>query len=260
MEGEFRRMREFSLFSGAGGGLLGTKLLGWQTVGYVEFNEYCQKVLKQRILDGIFDKAPIFGDIRTFISEGFAESYKGMVDVITAGFPCQPFSVAGKGLGVDDPRNMWPQTKDCISIIRPKYCLLENVPGLLAHGYIRRIFGDLAEMGYDCRWGVIGADDIGLYHRRKRLWVKCTHTMQGGLQKNEKKINREKRDVCLYRKRASCNIDRDLPIKWKDSERNHGNLRKGDGVPNWMDRIAAIGNGQVPLCAAVAWKILSRMV
>ena len=145
-------MDELSLFSGAGGGLLGSKLLGWRCKGYVEFNEYCQKVIKQRIADGILDEAPIFGDIRTFINEGYAESYKGMVDILTGGFPCQPFSVAGKGLGVDDPRNMWPATRDCISIIQPRFAFLENVPGILTHGYIQRIFGDLAELGYDCRW------------------------------------------------------------------------------------------------------------
>src|SRR3990167_11417581 len=98
-------MRELSLFSGAGGGLLGSKLLGWNCVGYVESNEYCQKVLRQRIADGFLDAAPIFGDIRKFISEGYAASYQGMVDVVTAGFPCQPFSISGKGFGKDDHRN-----------------------------------------------------------------------------------------------------------------------------------------------------------
>lgn len=165
-------MNELSLFSGAGGGLLGTKyLLGFKTIGYVEYEEYCQKDLRQRIKDGLLDTAPIFGDIKRFISEGYAEAYKGMVDVIAAGFPCQSFSVAGKGKGESDERNMWPQTTECISIIRPRYALLENVPGLLTHDYIRRIFGDLAEMGYDCKWGVIGADDAGAPHRRKRLWI-----------------------------------------------------------------------------------------
>ena len=129
-------MRELSLFSGAGGGLLASKyFLGWETIGYVEYEEYCQKVLKQRIADGLLDAAPIFGDIRAFISEGYAEQYKGMVDVITGGFPCQPFSVAGKGLGEDDPRNMWPSTIECIRIIRPQFAFLENVPAILNHPY-----------------------------------------------------------------------------------------------------------------------------
>jgi DNA (cytosine-5)-methyltransferase 1 len=79
---------ELSLFSGAGGGLLGTKLLGWRCAGYVENDDYCQRVLAGRIEGGIFDRAPIFRDIRAFLGQGFAERYRGLVDVLTAGFPC----------------------------------------------------------------------------------------------------------------------------------------------------------------------------
>lgn len=164
-------MKELSLFSGAGGGLLGTKLLGWAHCGYVEYDDYCQRVIRARIDDGILDDAPIFGDIRAFISEGYADAYKGLVDVVTGGFPCQPFSVAGKGAGEDDPRNMWPQTLDVLCRVRPRYALLENVPGLLAHGYARRIFGDLAESGFDARWRVLSAAEVGAPHKRDRLWV-----------------------------------------------------------------------------------------
>ena len=137
--------------------MLGTKLLGWTHCGYVEYNDYCQRVIRARIDDGILDDAPIFGDIRTFISDGYADSYQGMVDVVTGGFPCQPFSVAGKQQGADDSRNMWPETLAVLRIIRPRFAFLENVPGLLAHPYARRIFGDLAESGYDCRWRVLSA-------------------------------------------------------------------------------------------------------
>ena len=90
-------MNYLSLFSGACGGDLGCQhLLGWNCKGYVEYEEYCQKVIRQRQKDGLLDAAPIFGDIRKFISEGYAESYKGMVDVVSGGWPCQPHSVAGK--------------------------------------------------------------------------------------------------------------------------------------------------------------------
>lgn len=82
------RPKELSLFSGVGGGLLGTKwLLGWQTVGYVEWDKYCQQVIQARIRDGMLDDAPIFGDIRAFVKEGHAEAYAGNVDVISGGFP-----------------------------------------------------------------------------------------------------------------------------------------------------------------------------
>ena len=164
-------MRELSLFTGAGGGLLGTHLLGWRPVGYVEFNDYCQRVIRARIDDGILPNAPIFGDIRTFISEGYAASYQGMVDVITAGFPCQPFSVAGKQRGADDERNMWPATIDAIRIIRPRYCLLENVAALIANPYFGTILGDLAKGGYCVRWRRLSAAEVGAPHQRDRLWI-----------------------------------------------------------------------------------------
>lgn len=141
-------MRELSLFTGAGGGLLGTQLLGWQHVGYVEHNDYRQRLLRQRIDDGILDTAPIFGDIQTFNREGYAASYSGMVDVITAGFPCQPFSRMGKRKSGDDHRNMWPATAECIRIIRPRFTLLENVANLIATGYLGTIIADLDTLGY----------------------------------------------------------------------------------------------------------------
>ena len=164
-------MHELSLFSGAGGGLLATKhLLGWNTIGYVEYDDYCQRVIAQRIKDGYLDNAPIFTDIRTFVSSGCCELYQGITDVITAGFPCQPFSVAGKQKGESDERNMWPSTWDAIRIIRPKYVMLENVPGLLSTDYIWTIYGNLASGGYDMRWAIISAKDVGAPHLRKRWW------------------------------------------------------------------------------------------
>lgn len=173
-----------SLFSGACGGDWGAqRLLGWKCKGYVEYEKYCQKIIKQRIKDGLLDAAPIFGDINNFISEGYAKSYKGMVIGITAGFPCQPFSVAGAKKGIDDQRNMWPQTIEVIRIIKPRYAFLENVPGLLSSksgvdeitgrpiSYLATIFRDLDEAGYNSVWQVLGASDVGAPHRRKRLWI-----------------------------------------------------------------------------------------
>lgn len=164
-------MNELALFAGAGGGLLGSRLLGWRTVGYVERDDYCQRVLAARIKDGLLYEAPIFGDIRSFLDQGYAGRYRGVVDVVTAGFPCQPFSCAGKRAGADDERNLWPATAECLRVVRPRFALLENVPGLLTSGYFGRVLGDLAELGYDAEWMVLGADDVGAPHRRKRLWI-----------------------------------------------------------------------------------------
>jgi len=167
-------MTELSLFSGAGGGVLGTKLLGWRCIGYVEYNDYCQRVIAQRIRDGIFDDAPIFGDIKAFIGEGYAASYQGVVDVITAGWPCPPVSVAGKREGHDDQRWLWPEVVRCIRKIRPRYFFGENVPGLLSANAGREfneVLTDLAESGYDCRWRCLSAAELGAPHRRDRLWI-----------------------------------------------------------------------------------------
>ena len=100
-------MRELSLFTGAGGGVLGSLLLGHQIIGAVEIDEYCQRVLAQRQRDGILDKFPIFTDIRLFISSGCAKLYRGVTDIVTAGFPCQPWSLAGKREGESDNRNLF---------------------------------------------------------------------------------------------------------------------------------------------------------
>ena len=158
-------MNELSLFTGAGGGLLGTHLLGWRPVGYVEWNEYCQRVIAARIADGYLPAAPIFTDVREFVQSGAAEQYRGIADVVTGGFPCQPFSVAGKQQAADDERNMWPATRDVIRIVQPASVLLENVPGLISCGYLGTVIADLAALGYVGQWGVIGAADAGAPHR-----------------------------------------------------------------------------------------------
>jgi DNA (cytosine-5)-methyltransferase 1 len=165
-------MTYLSLFSGGMGCDLAMQyLLGTRCLGYVEIEEFCQKLIRQRQDDGFIDRAPIFGDIRAFNDQGYAEQYKGMVDLITGGFPCQPFSVAGKRQGENDERNMWPATIDTIRIIRPRYIFLENVPGLLASGYFGTVLADLAECGYDVRWKVLSAAEVGARHLRKRLWI-----------------------------------------------------------------------------------------
>jgi len=235
-------MRHLSLFTGAGGGDLAYQhLLGWQTVGYVEFDKYCQQVLSQRIEDGLLHKAPIFGDIDGFIESGATKKYKGYIDVLTAGFPCQPFSVAGKQAGENDPRNKWPQTIRCIRDIRPRYALLENVPGLLNSGYFPEILGSLAEAGFDARWVVLGADDVGAPHRRKRLWILAD---SNGPQR--------------ARGSVSIRIQKEDPhlggASWWKVEPSVG--RVANGVANRVDRLKAIGNGQVSRVAATAWDIL----
>lgn len=165
-------MNELSLFTGIGGGLLGGFLLGWRTVCAVEKEPYCREVLFRRQRDGLLPMFPIWDDVRTFDGK----PWRGTVDVVTAGFPCQPFSVAGRRRGEQDERNLWPDTIRIIREVRPRFALLENVPGLLATRYFGRILGDISESGYDAEWDVISAADVGAPHLRKRLWILLSNT------------------------------------------------------------------------------------
>lgn len=247
-------MRELSLFSGAGGGLLGTKLLGWTHCGYVEYNDYCQRVIRQRIEDGILDEAPIFGDIRTFISEGYADSYQGMVDVVTAGFPCQPFSVTGKQLGEDDERNMWPQTIEVIRRVRPRYCLLENVPGLLTHKYIRQVFGDLAEMGLNAKWGSVGGNEVGGICNGQRLWIVATSSDCKLLESVDVS------EFILPGTQESFRRQHTRAVSKMLQQNDYTRVKRNtDDVARGMERLKALGNGQVPAVVRTAWNILNAL-
>lgn len=245
-------MRELSLFTGAGGGLTGTALLEWEPVGYVEFNDYCQQVIRQRIEDGAIPRAPIFSDVRAFASEGYAAAYQGMVDVITAGFPCQPFSVSGKRLGEADERNMWPATLAVIRAVRPRYLLLENVPSLLANGYVQRIFGDLAESGFDAKWCVLGGEDVGGVSDGKRLWIVAAppnSPMLEGLDIQAAGIAHPKESFGRQHSRAvGAMLSQDDYARIK---------RDPDALARGMERLKAIGNGQMGPVAARAWRALT---
>jgi DNA (cytosine-5)-methyltransferase 1 len=237
-------VRELSLFSGAGGGLLGTRLLGWTTIGYVEWDKYCQQVIAARIRDGYLPAAPIFGDVREFVESGAAAEYRGFADVVTGGFPCQPFSVAGKRAGHADERNMWPATIAVIRCVRPRYAFLENVPGLLSSGYFGRILGDLAESGYDVRWRVLSAAELGAPHRRERLWIVAANANGDG-RHSSKETRRSNRNLhgpngqteAAFAVREVCNdefsedgCNRDVPdaddsIGWGDRAERKANQR-----------------------------------
>ena len=160
-----------SLFAGIGGADLASK--DWRCLGYVENEDYCQRLLAQRIKDGHLHNAPIFGDIKAFVNQGYAASYKGLVDAIVAGFPCQPFSHAGTRQDAKDDRNLWPQTLQCVRICRPLELYLENVPMLIICGYFHVILCDLAQVGYNVEWQVVQASQAGARHKRARLWIKA---------------------------------------------------------------------------------------
>lgn len=163
---------ELALFAGAGGSIWAGKLAGWEPVCAVENEPYCQAVLLARQADGSFPRFPIWDDVCTF--DGTA--WRGQVDIVTAGWPCQPWSTAGRRRGETDERNLWPEVSRILSEVRPRFALLENSPALLAHPYFGRIFGDLAEVGMDARWCTLSAAECGAWHRRDRLWIVANAT------------------------------------------------------------------------------------
>ena len=235
---------ELALFAGVGGGLLATKwMLRWRTVCYVEWEQYCIDVLTQRIADGLLDDAPIWDDARTFNGA----PWRGCVDIITAGFPCQPFSVAGHQQAERDERNMWPDTIRIIREVKPPFVLLENVPGLLAgsHGYFGQILTELAESGYNARWRVLSAAEVGAPHKRDRLFI-VAHTK--GRQWGESQArNRGQMLARGCTQGGQCDLWQTEPAV----------DRVVDGLAYGVDRLKAIGNGQVSLVVATVWRLLS---
>ena len=278
-------MHELALFAGGGGGLLGSKLLGWRTVCYVENDSYAIEVIKARIRDGVLDDAPIWDDARTFDGHPWA----GYVDIVTAGFPCQPFSLAGKRLGRKDSRNLWPDTLRIIREVRPGYALLENVPALLSSGYFGTILGELAESGYDVCWDCIPASALGTPHQRDRLWIVAyTKGEQMGAARqswskngSEEEISNpdlQHDDISGYGRRPDIGNEKKIDtnpgsfqleesgnkpafkglaeIRWWDTEPELD--RVAHGISHRVDRIRTIGNGQVPAVVRAAWILLSK--
>jgi len=165
---------EMSLFSGYGGFSLGLRLAGLntRTICYVEWDRYCQQVLQARINDRLLDDAPIWDDIKSFDGRPWC----GTVDILTAGFPCQPHSNAGLRKGADDDRNLWPDTLRVISEVGAKRVILENVPGInVGNGgrpaYGGTVVGQLSEIGYMSEWACISAASAGAPHKRARWWL-----------------------------------------------------------------------------------------
>ena len=161
-------MHELALFAGAGGGILGGILLGWRTVCAVELDPYCRSVLLARQRDGLLPRFPIWDDVRTFDGK----PWNGSIDVVSGGFPCQDISTAaGTRKGINGEKSgLWLEMARVIREVRPHHVFVENSPNLASLG-LGRVLGDLAAMGFDARWGVLGACCLGAPHYRERMWI-----------------------------------------------------------------------------------------
>jgi len=164
-------MRSMHLFAGAGGGLLADLILGHEPVIAVEWEPYACQVLRERAADGWFPDLQVWeGDVRLFDPS----EYKGRVDCIHAGFPCQDISNAGNqaGIGEGTRSNLYREALRIASEIRPEYIFLENVAAITSKskGYLETISKDLSEIGYDAVWTTLSAAEVGAVHKRNRWW------------------------------------------------------------------------------------------
>ena len=220
--------------------MLAGHLLGWRTVCAVEIEDYARRVLLQRQADGFLPRFPIWDDVRTFDGKPWA----GKINVISGGFPCQDISAAGKGDGLEGERSgLWKEMFRIICEVRPNFVFVENSPNLTTRG-LGVILGNLASVGFNAKWGVLGAGDIGAKHQRDRIWI-VAYT-------NDTDRRRECRRL---RSIPKCNQTGDSHSPFNQPEP----IRMVDGVANRVDRLRAIGNGQVPICAATAWRILNEL-
>lgn len=176
-DGDGASLNGIALCAGAGGLELGIHIaLGnYRTVCYVERDAYAAATLVARMEDAALDQAPIWDDIRTFAGR----SWRGIVDIITAGYPCQPFSQAGLRRGKADPRHLWPHVRRIIVQVRPALVFLENVEGHLSLGY-RDVRRDLETFGYRVEGGLFAATEVGASQQRNRLFILACHDGFGG--------------------------------------------------------------------------------
>ena len=269
-------MNELALFAGAGGGILGGRLLGWSTRCAVEINSYARSVLLARQRDGILEPFPIWDDVRTFDGK----PWRGSIDVISGGFPCQDISVAGAGAGIEGPRSgLWKEFARIIGEVGPRFVLVENSPALTSRG-LGTVLGDLAALGYDAKWGVLGAHNAGAPHRRDRIWIVANSYSVRELQpeRGEQiewgRLGDSGEDVAdsnstrLADRRQTGEPtgpdEAERRMAQPEHERRSGSWwsvepelgRVAHGVANRVDRIRAIGNGQVPAVVRLAWEIL----
>ena len=269
-------MNELALFAGAGGGILGGKLLGWRTVCAVEWDAYAASVLVARQNDGCLEPFPIWDDVQTFDGK----PWRGRVDVVSGGFPCTDISCAGKGAGIDgEASGMWRHMARIIGEVRPRFVFVENSPMLTLRG-LGRVLGDLSTLGFDARWGVVGAHHARAPHKRERIWIVADshgwgqqeRRQQNGDTTQPKFKTSQRNDACRCsenvadadgsrfqeQRSAVADAQEHQAVEcrgWWEAEPDVG--RVAHGVAARVDRLRCLGNGQVPAVAALAWQLLT---
>lgn len=278
-----------SLCAGVGGLDLGLHIAepGYRAVGYVERNSFAAACLVARMEDACLAPAPIWDDLKSFDGR----PWRRRVHIVTAGYPCQPFTFSGHRQGREDPRHLWPDVARIVKEVGPQWCFFENVPGHLSLGF-HDVIGDLQGLGYRAAACVVSAAETGAPHIRDRLFIlahadsrqlrqpggRSFKSKSAALGQGRKPVRQPNRpqnngDGCFNDARPS--VGRRLDAKalclyppgpfdyiQRRPARDGGDgpepllYRHDDGMAFWMDRSAAAGNGVVPLAAARAWRWL----
>ena len=175
-------LSHLDLFSGIGGFSLGLESAGVaKTVAFCDYEKWCQKVLKKH-----WPHVPIYGDVKELTHERLKADGIDTVDIITGGYPCQPFSVAGRKKGEEDPRHVWPEYFRLIKELKPTWVIGENVSGHIKLG-LDTVLENLESEGYTARTFSISAASIGANHKRERIWIVGNSTSNG---RNKSKSNK----------------------------------------------------------------------
>lgn len=290
-------MNELALFAGGGGGILASRLLGWNTVAAVEIKEYAREVLLQRQRDRLLESFPVWDNVCTFDGR----PWRGLIDVLSGGFPCQDISAAWDGPGLAGKRSgLWKEYLRIVEECWPDYVFAENVANLRCRG-LRTVIEDLARLGYGARWLTIDSSWFGIPHPRPRMFVLahrqwtpvvftgdchrpsedeaiCPHCAVDysecpcpGPHSDEDgwELRYEDWGTVAYpdvpgreEQRWACSVPEEhassqCPAWWAAEPRV---VRVANGIPNRVDRLTALGNAQIPYVAATAFRILSAGV
>ena len=255
------KLRVLDLFSGIGGFSLGLERSGgFETVAFCEIEPYCRRVLAKH-----WPRVPCYEDVRTLTADTLQRDGIA-VDVICGGFPCQDISFAGERAGLEGARSgLWSEYARLIGELRPRFVIVENVPGLLSLG-MGDVLGSLAALGYNATWDCVPASAVGAPHRRDRVWI-VAHTKQGRCQSvphgNSKPTHVGPSDAHVANS-ARCGWVQGYQDAGRHSTRTvaaqewsgftNGGWwetepeldRVANGIPDWAHRVEALGNAVVP--------------
>ena len=237
-------MKVLDLFSGIGGFSLGLERAGMQTVAFCEIEDYPRRVLAKH-----WPEVPIYDDVRTLTADRLAADGVAGIDVICGGYPCQPFSLAGKRAGAEDDRHLWPEMFRLLQETRPTWFIGENVAGHISMG-LDQVLSDLEDEGYEAQPFVIPACAVGGGHQRYRLWI-VANTNSERLEKRrdiEKCINTAAGEATKNKpaSRLADMVNSDILSHVGNWPSESMFLRKDHGVSRRMDRIKCLGNAVVP--------------